>query len=183
MIWCRLPKQQNPQHTKITISQIWTVKIQSTLPPALSRWVRFYCMTSLLRIHPVKCVIKTCTQAIPVTMIHIQKAYSNSAQGATVQIGSCLFHHHHHTHTHTGRLQAINTHVHAHTNSSPVQQISSAHAVLSCVDAECILKHHHLLPWSHTHSIWHQVYEHLSPLWHLSPAKTNRPYSSDPGAG
>jgi hypothetical protein len=88
-----------------------------------------------------------------------------------------------HTHTHTGRLQAINTHVHAHTNSSPVQQISSAHAVLSCVDAECILKHHHLLPWSHTHSIWHQVYEHLSPLWHLSPAKTNRPYSSDPGAG
>lgn len=76
--------------------------------------------------------------------------------------------------SHTGRSQAINTQVHAHTISSPVQQISSAHAVRSCVDAECISKHHHLSPWSHSHSIWHQAYEHLSPLWHLSPTETKK---------
>lgn len=52
----------------------------------------------------------------------------------------------------------------------PFQQKSSAHVVLSCADAGCTWKRLHLLPWWHSHSIWHQVYEHLSPLSHLSPA-------------
>lgn len=116
LIWCHIPREQNPK-IFIIITQIWIITVQSTLPATLSIWVWFWCITSSG---------SQCASRDSPSKMCDKNLYSGN-------ISYCRIH--------TESLQQFDT-----RSGSPVQQISSAHAVLSCADAECILKHHHLSP-------------------------------------